>query len=121
MPAASTVEEVDEVMDTVMDEDDYTDEIEHAISGMPEAEPGSKTTSTANFMGEEPEIVDEIEDLGVVVVDPDAEGYIVRVTQDVGPVFYGAERIELKKGHRYRVPPHIHQYLSKRDLLWEQQ
>lgn len=115
------VQEVEEVMDNVIDEDDYTDEITSQIGDMPEAEPGSKTTSTANFMGEEAEIVDEIEDLGLVVVDPEADGYIVRVVADIGPVYYGKEEIEMKKGHKYRVPPHIYQYLADRDLLWEQQ
>ena len=117
------VKEIPEVEDIVMDEDDYSDEveIEHTIGDMPEANPESKTTSTANFMGGEPEIVDEIEDLGVVVIDPEADGYIVRVIADIGPVFYGQEQIEMKRGHRYRVPPHIHAYLKKRDLLWEQQ
>jgi hypothetical protein len=115
------VEEVEEIMDNVLDEDDYTDEVEGVIGDMPTAEPGSKTTSTANFMGEEPEIVDEIEDLGLVVVDPEADGYIVRVVADIGPVYYGRELIELKKGRKYRVPPHIHQYLADKDMLWEQQ
>jgi hypothetical protein len=125
--AASKVEEVEEVMDITMDdadyadEDDYADEVENAIGDMPQAEPGSKTTSTANFMNDNPEIVDEIEDLGIVVVDPEADGYIVRVVSDIGPVYYGDELIELKKGRKYRVPPHIYAYLSKRDLLWEQQ
>ena len=125
--AAARVEEVEEVMDITMDdadytdEDDYADEVENAIGDMPQAEPGSQTTSTANFMNDNPAIVDEIEDLGIVVVDPEADGYIVRVVSDIGPVYYGDELIELKKGRKYRVPPHIHAYLAKRDLLWEQQ
>lgn len=119
---ASKVQEVEEVVeDNVMDEDDYTAEIVSQLGEMPQAEAGSKTTSTANFMGAEPEIVDEIEDLGLVVIDPEADGYTVRVVDDIGPVFYGAERIEMKRGHRYRVPPHIYRYLKDRDLLWEQQ
>jgi uncharacterized protein YwlG (UPF0340 family) len=120
--AASKIQEVEQVMDDfVMDEDDYSEEVTAQVGDMPQAEAGSKTTSTANFMGDEPVIVDEIEDLGIVVVDPEADGYIVRVIADVGPVFYGAEKIELKRGHKYRVPPHIHRYLQERDLLWEQQ
>lgn len=114
------VQEVEE-MDIVMDEDDYSEEVTSQIGDMPEAEPGSKTTSTANFMGEEAEIVDEIEDLGLVVVDPEADGYVVRVIADIGPVYYGQELVEMKKGHKYRVPPHIYKYLADKDLLWEQQ
>lgn len=118
--ATKSVEEVD-VVDNIMDEDDYSTEVEGAIGDMPTAEPGSKTTSTANFMGEEPEIVDEIQDLGVIEPSEAAESFIVRVVKDIGPVYYGSELIDLKKGHRYKVPPHINRYLSDRDLLWEQQ
>lgn len=113
MPAVTEVE--DEI---IMDEDDYGDDVEIV---MPGPWPESKTTDTKNFMGEEPVIVDEIEDLGVVVVDPEADNYIVRVIADVGPVYYGSEQIEMKRGHRYRVPPHIYQYLKSRDMLWEHQ
>lgn len=123
MPANTNVTEIEEAI--VMDEDDYgsDDLIEAAVGDMPQAEPGSKTTGTKNFMGEDPgaEIVDTIEDLGVVVVDPEADGYIVRVSADVGPIYYGKEEIELKKNRRYRVPPHIYKYLADKDLLWEQQ
>lgn len=120
--ASSKVQEVAEVVeDNIMDEDDYSNEVAAKVGEMPEAEAGSKTTSTSNFMGEEPVIVDEIEDLGLVVLDPEVDEHIVRVVDDVGPVFYGSERVELKRGHKYRVPPHIYRYLKDKDLLWEQQ
>lgn len=113
--AVKEVEEIDD--DFTVDEDDYAeDEVVEAT-----VEDASETTSTKNFMLEDAVVVDEIQDLGVVVVDPEQDDYIVRVIVDVGPVFYGPERIEMKRGHRYRVPPHIYQYLQKRDLLWEQQ
>jgi hypothetical protein len=110
--AVREVEEIDD--DFTVDEDDYADAevVEDTLN---------ETTSTSNFMSEDAVVVDEIQDLGVVVVDPEQSDYIVRVVVDVGPVFYGQERIEMKRGHRYRVPPHIYQYLQRRDLLWEQQ
>jgi hypothetical protein len=112
--AVKEVEEIDD--DFTVDEDDYTeDEVVEATIVE------SETTSTKNFMSEDAVVVDEIQDLGVVVVDPEQADYIVRVIVDVGPVFYGQERIEMKRGHRYRVPPHIYDYLQRRDLLWEQQ
>jgi hypothetical protein len=121
MATASKVKAVDVVEDNIMDEDDYSSEVNHAIGEMPEAEAGSKTTSTANFMGAEPELVDEIEDLGVITPEAESDSYIVRVVEDIGPIYHGSELVDLKKGHKYRVPPHIHRYLSDRDLLWEQQ
>ena len=116
MAGVKEVEEITE--DFTVDEDDYADDVE-VVDG--EVLPESVTTDTRNFMSEDAVVVDEIQDLGVIVVDPDQEDYIVRVIVDIGPVFYGSEQIEMKRGHRYRVPPHIYQYLQKRDLLWDQQ
>jgi hypothetical protein len=119
MPAksAKVVEEVDEFDGFEVDEDDYSgvtdaDDVAHEEPPM---------TTTKNFMGTEAAIVDEVEDLGIVVVDPSEDDYVVRVIEDIGPVYYGSELVEMKKGHRYRVPPHIYEYLKDRDLLWEQQ
>lgn len=69
-----------------------------------------------------PETVDQIVDLGVEVLDPEATTHIVRVHTDVGPVFYGGpERpIELKKNRRYRVPADVYRYLRERGLLVDQ-
>jgi hypothetical protein len=68
------------------------------------------------------ETVDQIVDLGVEVLDPDALTHIVRVHSDIGPVYYGGpERvIELKKNRRYRVPADIYRYLRERGLLVDQ-
>lgn len=106
----------------IMDEDDYPMEEEVVLDEVDEADPRpGKMSTTANFMGGDEEVVDEIEDLGEVeVLDPETQTYEVRVIDDVGPVYYGPQLIELKKGHRYRVPQHIFRYLQDRDLLWEQ-
>ena len=68
------------------------------------------------------ETVDQIVDLGVEILDPEATTHIVRVHTDVGPVYYGGpERpIELKKNRRYRVPSDIYRYLRERGLLVDQ-
>jgi hypothetical protein len=68
------------------------------------------------------ETIDSIVDLGVEILDPDAETHIVRVHTDVGPVYYGGtERpVELKKNRRYRVPTSIYRYLRERGLLVDQ-
>lgn len=88
-------------------------------------EHGEELTTTASFHGHQlrnVETVDQIVDLGVEILDPDAETHIVRVHTDVGPVFYGGpERpIELKKNRRYRVPADIYRYLRQRGLLIDQ-
>lgn len=120
MPKVQEVEEV--VEDFIVDEDDYSSEFAAAVDDeAPEEVDTSSLTSTSNFMNAQPEIVDEIVDLGVVVKEPEASSYVVRVIEDVGPVYYGPELVELKRGRRYRVPAHIHRYLSDRSLLWEQQ
>lgn len=102
--------EVDEVVDEgeVLDDD-----VSSSENGL---------TNTSNFMGVEPETVDAIEDLGVEVVeDNEDELMVVRVTEDIGPIRYGPDEIEMKRGRRYRVARHIYEYLRNRDLLWESQ
>lgn len=58
-----------------------------------------------------------IEDLGVQTVEPDAETFQVAVTEDIGPVFYGASIIEMKKGHLYNVQTPVYEYLWSRGKL----
>lgn len=63
-----------------------------------------------------PEVIDEVLDSGA----PEVLGekmYKIRVAADVGPVYYGDDRIEFKAGHMYRMPRHIAQYLSERGLI----
>lgn len=88
---------------------------------IPDAAPVQATTTTRSFMNDRPMTVDSIEDLGVELVDPAATSFVVRVWCDVGPIFYGSEEVHLLKNHRYRVKPHIYEYLTDRGLLWEQQ
>lgn len=88
-------------------------------------EHGEELTTTASFHGHQlrnVETVDEIIDLGVEQLDPEAVTHIVRVHTDVGPVFYGGpERVvELKKNRRYQVPTDIYRYLRERGLLVDQ-
>lgn len=118
MASDTVIEEfADFEVDDIVDEDDVTFEDDELPS-----DDGNKVTRTANFMGGEPEEVDAVEDLGIEVIqDPDAETVVVRVTDDIGPVMYGRDMIELKKGRKYRVAHHIYEYLNKRDLLWESQ
>jgi hypothetical protein len=120
------ITEVDEKIDPHLVEidDDYDpgadditfDELEH----------GDGLTTTGNFnrhhVLEQPETVDQIIDLGVEILDPEAETHIVRVHTDVGPVFYGDTNrpIELKKNRRYSVPTSIYRYLIERGLLVDQ-
>jgi len=68
------------------------------------------------------ETVDAIVDLGVEILDPEAETHIVRVHTDVGPVYYGdtGRPVELKKNRRYSVPAPIYRYLYERGLLVDQ-
>jgi hypothetical protein len=68
------------------------------------------------------ETVDQIIDLGVEILDPNADSHVVRVHTDVGPVYYGDTNrpLELKRNRRYRVPSSIHRYLHERGLLVDQ-
>lgn len=77
-------------------------------------------TTTQNFMGSAPVIVNEVQDSGIRVVQG-VKVRRVRTIEDIGPVFYGDDLIELKKGRLYEVPEHIYEYLRTRDKLWEQQ
>lgn len=80
------------------------------------------TTSSIHRLSNVHETVDQIVDLGVEILDPEAETHTVRVHTDVGPVFYGDTNrpIELKKNRRYSVPSSIYRYLYERGLLVDQ-
>jgi hypothetical protein len=115
MPTNKQITEVDEEIDP------HLVEVEEYDVG-----PGEELTTTESLhrhhVLERAETVDEIVDLGVEILDPEATTHVVRVHTDVGPVFYGGtERtIELKKNRRYRVPADIHRYLIERGLLVDQ-
>jgi hypothetical protein len=108
------------------------EEIDPHLVEVDDYDPGGGTerseslTTTASLHREHQlhvtETVDQIIDLGVEILDPEAETHIVRVHTDVGPVFYGGtERpIELKKNRRYSVPASIYRYLYERGLLVDQ-
>lgn len=95
------------------------DDLDPDDIGFSELEGGPMTT-TQNFMGGAPVIVNEVQDTGIRIVEG-TKVMRVRVIEDIGPVFYGDDIIELKKGRLYEVPEHIHEYLRTRDKLWEQQ
>lgn len=115
-PAESGIQEVDDDDDidvgapdevtSLDDDDDYEFDTPEAM------------TTTANFMGRAaaPEIVDQIVEVAPAVTDNRGKR-TVRPTEDIGPVFYGEQLIEMKAGHRYSVPHHIHHYLVSRGLL----
>lgn len=111
-------------VDNVEGDDD--DDIVHELDEPPTEEFGMPPeevtlTTTQSLMAQpEPTIVNEVADHGVQLVGGERT-YKVRVVIDVGPVFYGDDLIELKKGRLYAVPEHIHRYLREKDLLWEQQ
>jgi hypothetical protein len=105
--------------------DDYDPGADDDIS-FDDLEHGEVLTTTASLHRDHVlrnvETVDAIVDLGVEILDPEADTHIVRVHTDIGPVYYGGtERpIELKKNRRYRVPADIYRYLHERGLLVDQ-
>lgn len=81
--------------------------------------PEGEMTTTDNFMGGGmPTIIDEVHEMPTVVQDAAPKKRVVVVGEDVGPVYYGADLIELKKGVKYRVPEHVFRYLNERNLIW---
>ena len=99
-----------------MDADDLDeDEVDFSELDQPQ-----QMTTTQNFMGTAPVIVNEVQDSGIRIVEG-VKVRRVRTIEDIGPVFYGDDLIELKKGRLYEVPEHIYDYLRTRDKLWEQQ
>ena len=103
------------------------EEIDPRLVEVEEYDPGGDEVTTTDTVLrhhqlEDAETVDGIIDLGVEILDPEAQTHIVRVHTDVGPVYYGdtTRPIELKKNRRYSVPPSIYRYLHERDLLVDQ-
>lgn len=94
------------------------------------AEIEAEMSTTGNFMGGTPTATAlrprQVTDAGPTIVQqlPDVEevdtGYrIVRVNQDIGPVYYGSDTvIQFEKNKRYRVPTYIYDWLAVRDLIW---
>ena len=117
------INEVDEEIDPRLVEVETYDPGGDDVS-FDELEVGEQLTTTNSLhrLSNVHETVDEIVDMGVETVDPDAQTFIVRVHTDVGPVYYGDTNrpIELKKNRRYQVPAHIHRYLLERGLLVDQ-
>jgi hypothetical protein len=106
------ITEIDEVIDPGGDDITF-DDLEHGEVA---------TTDSFHQLNNVHETVDEIIDMGVETLDPEATTHIVRVHTDVGPVYYGDTNrpIELKKNRRYQVPTHVHRYLLERGLLVDQ-
>jgi hypothetical protein len=127
-PQISEIDDTEERVDgRLVDYDPGGDEAPDDDISFTDLEHGEELTKTENFLGRHhvlhsAETVDQIVDLGVQVLDPNAETHIVRVHTDIGPVFYGGtdQPIELKKNRRYQVPTHIHRYLFERGLLVDQ-
>jgi hypothetical protein len=112
MANETVVEEFEDFeVDDIVDESEVTEAADASAPSM---------SMTSNFLEDAPITVDGVEDLGVEEITEDQKA-IVRVTDDIGPIYYGNELIEMKKGRRYRVPVHIRKYLEDRDLLWESQ
>lgn len=61
--------------------------------------------------------VPDVEDLGVQIVTPDQNVTQVAVTEDIGPVYYGARIIEMYKGRLYNVTDDVYEYLYARKKL----
>lgn len=134
--AASQPNKITEITDDVdprtvqVDDYDPGSETEGDDISFEDLEHGDDLTTTQNLQQEQrrhhtlqtAETVDQIIDLGVEFLDPEAETHIVRVYMDIGPVYYGGteQPIELKKNRRYQVPTHIHRYLYERGLLVDQ-
>ncbi len=126
-PQITEVDETEEIDPRLVEVDSYDPgaQADDDIS-FDELEHGEELTTTASFHRHhnlsQAETVDQIVDLGVEVLDPEATTHIVRVHTDVGPVYYGGtERpIELKRNRRYRVPADVFRYLRERGLLVDQ-
>lgn len=119
-PQITEVTEVEEKIDPrLVEVDDYDPGGDDASFGDLEM---TRTDSLFNHDLYNVETVDQIVDLGVEVLDPEATTHIVRVHTDIGPVYYGGteQPIEMKKNRRYRVPAHVHRYLRERNLLVDQ-
>lgn len=125
-PQITEVDQVDEAIDPRLVEVDSYDPggAENDDLSFDDLEGGEALTTTDSLHRHHTlhETVDQIVDLGVEILDPNANTHIVRVHTDVGPVYYGGtERpIELKKNRRYRVPTDVHRYLRERGLLVDQ-
>jgi hypothetical protein len=64
------------------------------------------------------EVVDGVQDLGPDVETRNGGLVIVRVVEDIGPVYYGKNIIEMKRGRRYQVTQDIYDWLlSKKAVL----
>lgn len=116
-PITEVTETEEEIDPRLVEVDDYDP------GGEPERSESLTTTDSLHRHNlQNVETVDQIIDLGVEILDPEAETHIVRVHTDVGPVFYGdtARPIELKKNRRYSVPASIYRYLYERGLLVDQ-
>lgn len=84
----------------------------------PPVAPNELTTTESVFAPRSPAGVHEgIEDMGVQVIEPDADTWDVAVTEDIGPVYYGMKQIEMKKGRLYKVTADVYEYLYSRGKL----
>jgi hypothetical protein len=107
------VQVVDDVVEEIDPEFDITPEPLQPETKQPYV--NGEMATTASFFGES-----QVEDRGIQVVElePNAD-YIVRVTEDVGPIFLGRRRkLALEKGKAYKVDPDIYEYLSSRGLIY---
>ena len=97
-------------------------DVDYDVTVPLDEDPDRSMATTDSFFDDRPATVNEIVDLGVVEIDQESETVIVRPIMDIGPVYYGRDRlIEMKKGRQYRVPQDIARYVRERKLDWNQQ
>lgn len=118
---AIPVDEDGNEIDLDMDDDDDafgTEEPRNTPqAGAPQQVANGEVTRTSNFFGHNEE-GSMVQDRGIEVVDHQRDTSIVRVIEDVGPVFLGRRRqLALKKGVAYKVDADIYEYLSSRNLI----
>jgi hypothetical protein len=100
------------------DDDDYGSvERNTPQPGSPQPVANGDVTRTSNFFGHNKE-GSMVQDRGIEVVERDLDTNIVRVIEDVGPIFLGRRRqLQLLKGVAYKVDSDILQYLRERNLV----
>lgn len=120
-PGVEPLEEVVAVDDDLDDDDDGA--FDGPVGRSPQPFANGEVTNTSNFFGsapdERPEPQSMVLDKGIEVADAQPTSNIVRVVEDIGPIFLGRKRpIELKKGVAYRVDDDIYDYLQNRNMIY---
>lgn len=123
-PVVEEVSEVEEVVDETFGSaepvEDFEDDEDYGDAPGPSPQPvaNGNVTRTSNFFGHNEE-GSQVHDRGIEVVEAQPNTNVVRVNEDVGPIFLGRRRqLALKKGVAYKVDSDIYDYLSSRGLIY---